>query len=109
MNCVRLSDESDMSIFFTNPIDREISPLKDENTPIRIHTTVTSSRVNYYSDVVASMMDSATRKFIEKYKREPNQRELRACEREAIRAIHFDRNLDKASKLEMKPLEFLKG
>lgn len=98
-----------MSIFFTNPIDREISPPKDENKPVRIHTTVTSSRVNYYSDVVASMMDSAIRKFVEKHKREPNQRELKAYEREAIRAIHFDRNLDKASKLEMKKEEFLLG
>lgn len=89
--------------------EREIGVHSDECKPIRMHTTVSSTRVNHYSDVVGFMMRVALQKFVDKHKRQPSDRELKAYEREALRAIHFDRNLDKASKLEMKPLEFLKG
>ena len=89
--------------------EREIGVHSDEGKPIRMHTTVSSTRVNHYSDVVGFMMRDASQKFVLKHNRQPSDRELKAFEREALRAIHFDRNLDKASKLEIKPIELLKG
>lgn len=80
------------------------------NDEIRIHhdevprlmgRTITSERINHYSDVVNHLVGAASRRFHSKHGRYPSDAAIRTYEGELLQLLHFRQNVDLALKVQL--------
>lgn len=87
----------------------EIKTHNDEGKPVRTFTVVTQQRIEYYADVIDSMIADKLYRYAEKYGHFPTAKSIRELNREMIRQVVISRNLDAAMALKLEERFLLKG
>lgn len=79
----------------------------DEGKPVRMVFNVTSDRVNHYNDVIESMTATAVRKFIDRYKKQPQAEAVAFYKKELVRVMTIQRDVRRAEKIEIQESRIL--
>jgi hypothetical protein len=79
----------------------------NDNQPIPIAFSVTSARVNHYSDVVEYMAAQEINRFKSEHGRAPLQSQIDFLKKELVRYVVIRRDIDTAQSLRIKPSNLL--
>ena len=70
-----------------------------DDAPRLMGRTITSERINHYSDVISHMVGASSRKFYEKHGHYPSPDAVKAYEGQLIDMLHFRQRVDMALKI----------
>ena len=73
----------------------------DENQPVRMHSVTTSSRVEYYGDIISYLVRNEINRCKSKEDFDPSPDQIAFFEKELIRLIVIRRDIDAGNNLKI--------